>query len=122
MAHVCHCRGCSPERFPPEDAPRIDEHHINFQRKRGWVDLLSEVYINGEREFVCFQASDGEESWALRVTPPEGAHTNIRGAIQPHRCSCLSGKPCIEMVFGGVTIKRPTPEQIEEAKRYWSTP
>ena len=120
MDHVHRCRACSPDMFPPKDGPRIDEHHVFFESKRSWDDRLSEVYINGEQEMGCFQAYDGEESWALRLSPPDDARTNKSGVFQPHRCTCYSSRPCMEMVYGGVTIKRPTPEQIAEAERAWA--
>lgn len=84
--HVCQCRHCHPERFPPME--RQGPHHFAVR----WGDWRLYVAYEGRVIDDATEMLAGPDGWVIRDAGP-----------RTHRCYCL-GDICQVVQYGDVRV------------------
>ena len=92
--HVCQCRVCQPDRFPPDShvPDRQSDGHVSVRFGDARQPLF--IYLDGERLQLCLEAMAGEQGWAVVLSDPV------------HLCGCGAKEPCQYVRRGSVRIER----------------
>lgn len=90
MDHVCTCRSCSPDTFPPEAHAFGPTQAAHFAARWCFDHQTLEPYMDGLPLPMSTEVMARPDGWAI--------------LHNMHRCACDSGEPCESVRYGSVTI------------------